>query len=100
MSARVPDRAELEADLRQLERAAIFAGLALLLAVLSLSTLVVAILFALGANAGVALLVAAAFLLGGSAFAAFAYARVPKPPLARTRERLKHDVTELEEHLQ
>lgn len=93
-------RDELEADLRQLQRAAILAGLALLLGVLALSTLVVAILFALDANAGVAFLVAAGLLLGGSAFAAFAYGRVPKPPLSRTRERLKHDVAELEEHLQ
>jgi uncharacterized membrane protein YqjE len=93
-------RDELDADLRQLKQAAIFAGVALLLAFLAFSTLVMALLFAIDASGGGALVVAGVLLVGGGAFAALAFQRVPKPPLARTRDRLKHDVTELEEHLQ
>jgi uncharacterized membrane protein YqjE len=93
-------RDELDADLRELQRAAILAGTALLLAVLALSTLVVSLLFALEAGAGAALAIAAAFLLAGVVLGVLAYRRVPKPPLGRTRERLKHDVNELEAHLQ
>lgn len=93
-------RDELESDLLQLKTAAIFGGVALLLAVLSLSTLVVAIILALGGAASVAFLIAAALLLGGSGLALLAYRRAPKPPLARTRDRLTSDVTQLKEHIQ
>jgi uncharacterized membrane protein YqjE len=93
-------REELEGDLLQLKSAAIFGGVALLLVVLTLSTLVVAIILALGGAASVAFLVAALLLLGGSALAFIAYRRVPKPPLARTRDRLKSDVNQLKEHIQ
>jgi uncharacterized membrane protein YqjE len=93
-------RDELEGDLVQLKSAAIFGGVALLMAVLTLSTLVVAIILAFGGAASIAFLVAAVLLLGGSALAFLAYKRVPKPPLARTRDRLKSDVTQLKEHIQ
>jgi uncharacterized membrane protein YqjE len=93
-------RDEIEGDLLQLKSAAIFGGAALLLAVLSLSTLVVAIILALGGAASVAFVVAAVLLLGSSALAFSAYRRAPKPPLARTRDRLKSDVSQLKEHIQ
>lgn len=93
-------RDELQGDLLQLKSAAIFGGVALLLAGLTLSTLVVAIILALGGAASVAFLVAAALLLGASGLAFLAYQRAPKPPLARTRARIESDVTQLKEHIQ
>lgn len=93
-------RDELQGDLVQLKSAAIFGGSALLLGVLTLSTLVVAVILALGASAGVAFIIAAALLLGACVLAGVAYQRLPKPPLARTRERLTSDVTQLKEHIQ
>jgi uncharacterized membrane protein YqjE len=93
-------RDELDADLRQLRRAAILAAVAFVLVILALAALLMAFLFAIDADGVGALVVAGVLLLGGGAFAALAFQRVPKPPLARTRDRLKHDVTELEEHLQ
>ncbi|HTV24085.1 MAG TPA: phage holin family protein, partial [Polyangiaceae bacterium] len=92
-------RDELQGDLVQLKSAAIFGGAALLLGVLTLSTLLVAVILALGASAGVAFIVAAALLLGACVLAGLAYQRLPKPPLARTRERLTSDVTQLKEHI-
>jgi uncharacterized membrane protein YqjE len=93
-------RDELQGDLLQLRSAAIFGGLALLLGVLTLSTLVVALILAVGGAASVAFVVAAALLLGASGLAFVAYQRVPKPPLARTRARIESDVTQLKEHIQ
>jgi uncharacterized membrane protein YqjE len=93
-------RDELEGDLLQLESAAIFGGAALLLGILSLSTLAMAIVLALGGAASIAFLLAALLLLSGSVLALLAYRRAPKPPLARTRARLKSDVTQLKEHIQ
>jgi uncharacterized membrane protein YqjE len=93
-------RDELEGDLRQLESAAMFGGAALLLGILSLSTLAMAIVLALGGAASIAFLLAALLLLSGSVLALLAYRRAPKPPLARTRARLKSDVTQLKEHIQ
>jgi uncharacterized membrane protein YqjE len=92
-------RDELEWDLLQLKSAAIFGGVALLLAVLALSTLLVAVILALGGAATVAFVVSAVLLLGGSALAFVAYQRAPKPPLVRTRDRLKRDVTQVKEHI-
>ncbi len=93
-------REELQGDLVQLKSAAILGGGALLCAVLTLAALLVAVILALGASGGVALIVAAVTLLAASGLAALAYQRVPKPPLARTRERLKSDVNQLKEHIQ
>jgi uncharacterized membrane protein YqjE len=92
-------RDELSADLGQLKKAAVLGGVALLLALLSLSTLVTALVLALG-GALVALVIAASMLLGASVAAAVAYQRLPKPPLARTRARLESDVKQLERHIQ
>jgi len=92
-------RDEVRADLVQLKSAAILGGVALVLAGLTLSTLVVTLILALG-GALVALTCAIVLLLGASAAAAFAYQKLPKPPLARTRARLKSDVTQLKEHIQ
>jgi uncharacterized membrane protein YqjE len=93
-------RDELHTDLKQLQTAAIFGAVALLLAVLTLSTLLVAVVLALGGHAGVAFIIAVVLLLGASMLAALAYRKLPKPPLARTRDRLTSDVTQLKEHIQ
>jgi uncharacterized membrane protein YqjE len=93
-------RDELRADVVQLESAAKFGGVALVLGSLTLSTLVVTVILALGGGALVALLCSVVLLLGASVTAFIAYQKVPKPPLARTRDRLKSDVTQLREHIQ
>jgi uncharacterized membrane protein YqjE len=93
-------RDELHTDLKQLQAAAILGGVALLLGLLTLSTLLVAVVLAAGARAGVAFIIASLLLLGASVLAALAYRKLPKPPLARTRDRLTSDVTQLKEHIQ
>jgi uncharacterized membrane protein YqjE len=93
-------RDELRGDVAQLKSAAIFGGVALLLGILTLSTLLVALILALGAGASVAFVIGVVLLLGASVLAALAYQRLPKPPLARTRDRLTSDVTQLKEHIQ
>jgi uncharacterized membrane protein YqjE len=93
-------RDEVEADLLQLKNAAIFGGVAVLLGVLTLSTLLVALILAIGGGALAAFVVAAVLLLGASAAGGFAYQKLPKPPLARTRARLKSDMIQLKEHIQ
>jgi Flp pilus assembly protein TadB len=93
-------RDELSADLVQLKSAAILAAAAGVLALLALAGLVMSLVLALGGDALVALLVAVGLLLVASVAAGMAYQRVPKPPLARTRERLKSDVAQLERHIQ
>jgi uncharacterized membrane protein YqjE len=92
-------REELAADLGQLKKAAVLGGVAVVLALLSLATLVTALVLALG-GALVALIVAVVMLLGASVAAGVAYGQVPKPPLARTRARLESDVKQLERHIQ
>jgi uncharacterized membrane protein YqjE len=92
-------RDELGEDLVQLKSVAILAGVALVLAILTLSTLVVALVLALGGTAIAALLVAAVLLVGAGVTAAVAYKYVPKEPLQRTRARLKNDINHLKEHV-
>ena len=53
-----------------------------------------------GGAALVAVLAALVLLLGAAVAAGLAYQRVPRPPLARTRERLASDVKQLERHIQ
>lgn len=93
-------RDELSADLVQLKHAAILGAAAAVLALLSLGTIVMAVVLAFGGAALVALLVALVLLLGAAVAAGLAYQRVPRPPLARTRERLASDVKQLERHIQ
>ena len=93
-------RDELASDLVQLKYAAIFGAAAAVLALLSLGTIVMAIVLAFGGAALVAVLAALVLLLGAAVAAGLAYQRVPRPPLARTRERLASDVKQLERHIQ
>jgi membrane protein len=91
-------REDLQSDLVHLKTGAIFAGVALVFAWLSLSTLIVALVLALGGSSLVALISTVILLVGAAGAAAVAYQKVPMQPLARTRERLKSDVTQLKEH--
>ena len=93
-------RDELEADLVQLKSVAILGGAALVLVLITLSTLVLALVLALGGSPVAALISAAVLLLLGSDAGGLAYRMLPTSPLARTRERLKSDVTQLKEHIQ
>ena len=93
-------RQELLSDLQQLKHVAVFGGIAVGLGLLTLVALLLAFVLALGGSASAALLVAIVLLLGASLCAALAYQRLPKPPLARTRERIVSDVTQLKEHIQ
>jgi uncharacterized membrane protein YqjE len=93
-------RQELVSDLEQLKYAAVFGGVAVGLALLTLVALLLAFVLAIGGSASAALLSAIVLLLAASLCAALAYQRLPKPPLARTRERLVSDVTQLKEHIQ
>ncbi|HWO14697.1 MAG TPA: phage holin family protein [Polyangiaceae bacterium] len=93
-------RDELSADLSHLKSAAILGVVAATLALLALAALVVSLVLALGGEALAALLVAVGLLLAASVAAGLAYQRVPRPPLARTRDRLKSDASQLERHIQ
>src|SRR5689334_10144790 len=92
-------RDELKSDLLQLKGAAIFGSIALVLAALTFSMLVVTVVLALGGSASLALLVAAALVLGGGTLAFLSYRSVPKQLLEHTRERLKNDMNQLKAHV-
>jgi len=93
-------REELLGDLTHMKHAAILGGVAAVLALLAAGALVTTLVLALGGAALVALLVSVVLLLGASVAAGLAYQRVPKPPLARTRDRLEGDVKQLARHIQ
>lgn len=92
-------RDELKGQLIQLKASVLCGGVAALLAGLTAWTLVLALILATGAEASVALLVAAALLLVGSIAAFLSYQSAPKQPLGRTAERLKSDVAQLKAHV-
>jgi uncharacterized membrane protein YqjE len=92
-------REELSEDLQRLKVAAILGGVAIVLAMLTLSTLVVALVLAVGGTAlgAVAVSVVLAAVCGVIALAA--YKHVPRVPLERTRARLTSEVRQFEEHI-
>jgi uncharacterized membrane protein YqjE len=92
-------REEVGEDLVQLKSVAIWGGVAVVLAILTLSSLVVALVLALGGTAIAALIVAAVLLVSAVVTAALAYKHVPQVPLQRTRARLKSDINHLKEHV-
>ena len=92
-------REEVGEDLLQLKTAALLAGTAAVLAILTLSALLVALVLGLGGTAIVALIVAGVLLLGCGFTALVAYKHVPKVALQRTRARLKSDISNLKEHV-
>jgi uncharacterized membrane protein YqjE len=92
-------REELRDDVLQLKTVAIVGSVALVAALLTLSTLVLTIVFALGGTVLVALIATAVLALASGVMAAIAYKQFPKVPLERTRARLKSDINQLKEHV-
>jgi hypothetical protein len=92
-------REEVRDDVLQLKTAAILLGVASVLGVLTLASLVVALVLGLGGGVLQALLVAAALALICGILVAVAYRSIPKVPLERTRSRLKTNVNQLKEHI-
>lgn len=90
---------EAQSEVLQLKQAAIVAGISAALTLLGVGTLLLAIVLALGGTPLDALIVSAVLLLGAGIGAFYAYSVVPKTPLAKTRQRLKNDVTHLKEHV-
>jgi uncharacterized membrane protein YqjE len=88
---------ELRADLAAAKSTAMLGGSATLLALMGLSSLLVALGVALGP---VVALVVGVVLIGGAGVLAFAgYRALPKPPMIHTLRRLEMDEKILEEHL-
>jgi putative superfamily III holin-X len=92
-------REEVRDDVVQLKTAAILLGIASVLGILTLASLVVALVLGLGGGVLEALLVAAALALICGILVAVAYRSIPKVPLERTRSRLKTNVNQLKEHI-
>lgn len=92
-------RCELRDDLMQLKMVAIVGSVALVVALLMLSTLVLTIVLALGGTALAALIATGVLALASGVMAAFAYKQFPKVPLERTRARLRSDINQLKEHV-
>jgi uncharacterized membrane protein YqjE len=90
---------EMRVEIKQAKKAGIAVGVSGVVALLGLSTLVVALVLALGGTALAALIVAIVLLAMAGGGAAFAYSRVPKDPLDSTRRRLEADVNQLKEHV-
>lgn len=90
---------EVKAEVNGVKRAAIFFAVATAGALVFLSMLGVALVFALGATAPAALGVAAGFLLITAVAAYVGWSTLPKKPLDRTRQRLQSDVNQLKEHI-
>lgn len=90
---------EARTEMLQIKQAAIVMAVAVVLGLLSIGTLLLAVVLALGGTPLDALIVAAALLVCAGIGAAYAYAVVPKRPLQKTRERLRLDANELKEHI-
>jgi hypothetical protein len=92
-------REEVRDDVLQLKAAAILIGVASVLGILALASLLVALVLGLGGGVVEALLVAAALALICGILVAVAYRSIPKVPLERTRSRLKTNVNQFKEHI-
>lgn len=89
---------ELKQDVQRMKAVAILGAAALVVALLTLSTLIVALVLAISDDAGVALGVACALAAIAVALGAFAVKMFPGAPLEKTRARLEHDVRHIKEH--
>lgn len=89
---------EVKSELVHLKRAAIGFGISAVCALLLLSTLILALVIALGGTVVAALGVAAVLLVIGGIGAYAGYVMLPKKPLERTRNRLETNVNQLKEH--
>lgn len=89
---------ELTNDLRRMKRVAVLGAAALTVALITLSTLIVALVIALGDNAGVALGIACALAAIVVVLGALAVKMFPGMPLEKTRTRLEQDMRQIKEH--
>lgn len=89
---------EAKKQVREAKTAAIAFGVAVVAALLVLSTLMVALVIAFGGTALAALLVAAGLLVVAGVAGWVGYAKLPKKPLEQTLENVKRDVNQLKEH--
>lgn len=92
-------REELNAELQEMRRAAIAAGIAAGGAVIGVCMLAVALVLALGGTVVAALGVAGGFLVLGMIAGLIGWSMMPKKPLERTRQRLEGDIAQLRERL-
>lgn len=92
-------RCELRDDLMQLKTVAIVGSAALVVALVTLSTLVLTIVLALGGTVVAALIATGVLALASGVMAGIAYKQFPKVPLERTRARLRSDINQLKEHV-
>ena len=92
-------RQELREDALRLKWASILLATAGALLIVALSMFVVAVVFALGATANVALIAAFIVLVQVAIFGFLGYRQLPKVPLERTRARLSTDVRVLKEQV-
>ena len=90
---------EVEMELAWAKRAAIGFAVATVASVVTLSLLAMALVLALGGSAVAALVLAGVLLVIGAAAGFVVYSMLPKRPLARTRQRLEREVSQLREHL-
>jgi uncharacterized membrane protein YqjE len=89
---------ELKDDLRRMKAVAILCAAAVVVALITLSTLILALVLALGDNAGVALGVACALAAIVVVLGALALKTFPGMPLEKTRARLEQDMRHIKEH--
>ena len=92
-------RAEMKAEMKHVQRAAIVLGVALASLVLVLCLLSMALVLALGGTVIVAIVMALVFVVVGGIAGFVGYGMLPKSPLERTRHRLENDVNQLKEHI-
>lgn len=90
---------EVEKEIADAKTAAVGFGIAAGAGIVVLSVLAMALVLALGGTALVALGVAAVFAAIAGGVGYWAYARLPKRPLEKTRRRIVGEVGELKEHI-
>ena len=90
---------ELREDARKLKWAGLLLVMAGAMFIVALAMFHVAVVFALGATASAALIVAVIVLTEVAVLGFFGYRQLPKVPLERTRARLSTDVRALKEQI-
>jgi uncharacterized membrane protein YqjE len=90
---------DLRNELVLVKKAAILIGVGALMAILGMTSLLVALLFALGGEASHALIIGGALILVAMISGAVALKLLPKKPLEKTLGRLRDDVNRLKEHV-
>ncbi|MGC4064651.1 MAG: phage holin family protein [Polyangiaceae bacterium] len=90
---------ELRGELILVKRAVVLGGAGLLLGLVGMTSLVVALILALGGRAFHAAIIGGGLMVVAIAIGAIALHLLPKKPLEKTLERLKEDVNRLKEHV-